>query len=154
MANIAQAINVLQAVILTEGEKIVLTPTYHVFNMYKIHQDAELIPIEFENIDYKYCNETIPQISASCSVSSDNKINITVCNLHPEEEAEISFDLRGETPKNVAGSIITSEKMDIYNDFDEPNNIIEAKFDKAIIDGNSIKVILPAKSIVLLRVKQ
>lgn len=76
MANIAQTINVLQAVILTEGSKIILTLTYHAFNMYKIHQDAELIDLDVETPNYTYGDDKIPQVSATASMDKNGKIHV------------------------------------------------------------------------------
>ncbi len=79
MANIAQIINVLQSVILTKDDKLVLTPTYHAFNLYKNHQDANYIPLEIKNIPYTLNGETIDALS--CSASEKNGvISITISN--------------------------------------------------------------------------
>ena len=90
MSNIAQTINVLQSIILTEGEKMLLTPTYHVFNMYKVHQDATLLQLDINSLEYTYSGESIPQLNASASIDSENKIHISLCNMNPNESADIN----------------------------------------------------------------
>ena len=87
MANIAQLINVLQAMILTDHEKMIVTPTYHVFEMYTVHHDATLLPMDLQSATYAEGADEIPQINASASRDSSGKIHITVCNLSPDKAA-------------------------------------------------------------------
>src|SRR5690606_26062134 len=84
MTNIAQTINVLQAVILTEGEKMIKTPTYHVFDMYKVHQDADAVDLYIESEPYQFEDESIPQVTASASRNAEGQLHISLCNLDPE----------------------------------------------------------------------
>lgn len=153
MANIAQLVNVLQAVILTEGEKMLLTPTYHVFKMYAVHQDAQLLEIEFENAEYKYGDEKIPQLSVSSSIDAEGKIHISLCNLDPNKEIELSCELKGTNRKKVSGTILTANEINAMNTFGNPEMVTEASFDTAKIEDNNIIVTLPAKSIVVLEVE-
>ncbi|NSW90010.1 MAG: alpha-N-arabinofuranosidase [Firmicutes bacterium] len=153
MANIAQTVNVLQAVILTEGEKIVLTPTYHVFNMYKVHQDAELLSLEFDSPKYTLENEEIPQISASASVDSGNSINISLCNLNPNDGIDITCELRGSNISKVTGTILTSTEMNAHNTFRSPETIKPSEFNGASIERSAISISLPPKCVVVLTVE-
>ncbi len=102
MANIAQTINVLQAMALTEGEKMLLTPTYHVFELYQGHQDALLLPCDLDSAEYSFEGNSIPQLSASVSRQGDGDVLLTLCNLHPRQEAELTVILRGFTAKGVS----------------------------------------------------
>lgn len=95
MANIAQTINVLQSMILTEGEKMIVTPTYHVFDMFKVHQDAALLPVEFSSDTYEHNGERIPQVSISASRNAYGQIHISLCNIDPRSDANLSIELRG-----------------------------------------------------------
>jgi alpha-N-arabinofuranosidase len=131
MANIAQTVNVLQAVILTEGEKMVLTPTYHVFEMYKVHQGAILLASVMECEDYEYDGEKISQLSVSASKNSEGKIHITLCNLNPNEVAELNCELRGVNASRISGRVLTAPSMNIHNTFDNPDQVKPADF-KAI----------------------
>ena len=95
MANIAQTVNVLQAMVLTEGEKMILTPTYHVFEMFKGHQDATRLPILLQGEDYAFNGDAIPQISASASRNRKGEILVTACNLNPNQPVDLLCNLYG-----------------------------------------------------------
>lgn len=153
MANIAQTVNVLQSIILTEGEKLILTPTYHVFDMYKVHQDAELLAVQCEENSYEYAGEEVPQLNVSASVDAEGKINISLCNLNPNAVADISCDLRGANASKVQGTILTSDKMNTFNSFDVPEKIKPAKFEGASVSENKLTVSLPPMSVVVLTVE-
>ena len=150
MANIAQTVNVLQAVILTEGEKMLLTPTYHVFNMYKVHQDAELLPVSLECGEYCVGKETIPQVSASASVDAGGKIHISLCNLSHEDGVDIDCLLRGSTVSTVSGTLLTASAMNAHNTFEKPENVKPEAFDGASIKDGNLRVSMPPMSVVVL----
>ena len=123
MTNIAQVVNVLQAVILTEGDKMLLTPTYHVFDMYKVHQDAELLKVDFENNEYVYNGDKIPGISVSSSMDKEGRIHVSICNLNPAKDTEIDIDIRGTSVKSASGKVLTAESINDFNAFDDSNNV-------------------------------
>ncbi len=150
MANIAQMINVLQAVILTDGGKMLLTPTYHVFDMYKVHQDADLLSLDFHSPVYEFNGEKIPQVSASSSIDSEGKVHITICNLNPTEQLDIAMDIRGLAAKSCEGKILTSDAMTAKNTFEAPNNVMIKAFSDVRLEGNQLLFKLPSKSVVLL----
>jgi alpha-N-arabinofuranosidase len=153
MANIAQTINVLQAMILTKGEKMILTPTYHVFNMYKVHHDATLLPVELECADYQFGDEKIPALNVSVSRNKIGKIHISLCNLDPKNSAELLCKLRGAKGQNASGRILTADAMTAHNTFDNPEAISTAAFDDFKLKGDTLKVTLPSKSVVVLGIK-
>jgi alpha-L-arabinofuranosidase len=153
MCNIAQAINVLQAVILTEGSKMILTPTYHVFNMYKVHQDAELLSLDIVSPDYAYGNDVIPQVSASASLDSTGKVHISLCNLSHKDAADIQCDLRGERRNKVSGTILTADAMNAHNTFEDSDRVSPKVFDGAVIADNLLKVSLPPMAVVILELE-
>lgn len=97
MANLAQVVNVLQALILTEGDKMILTPTYHVFEMYKEHQDNELLEVTIESPDYTFGELTIPQISVSASRDTNGKVYVSLCNLSHNDSALLSIGIEEVT---------------------------------------------------------
>lgn len=152
MANIAQLVNVLQAVILTEGEKMILTPTYHVFHMYQCHQDAELLDshIETETIgleeEYK-----VPNLNESVSLGKDGKIHITLNNLSIEKDYEIEGILAETEIKEVKGTILTGE-MHAHNTFDAPDTVHTENFTGCSAQGNKLKFTIPACSVLHLEV--
>jgi alpha-N-arabinofuranosidase len=153
MANIAQTINVLQSLILTKDEKMVLTPTYHVFDMYKVHQDATLLPSQISCAKYELDKDSIPAISASASQDKDGKIHISLCNLDPNKSQRINCELRVFSPNSVTGSILTSDDMTAHNTFEKPETLKPAEFKDVKIEGGSLKTVLPPKSVVLLEIR-
>jgi alpha-N-arabinofuranosidase len=147
MANIAQTINVLQAVILTEGKRMILTPTYHVFDMYKVHQDAVKLPVHVESDEVK----GMPAVSASASEDKGGKIHVSLTNIDPEKERTVKIELRGCTLSpslKVKGQIITSGNMTAHNTFDQPDAVTLQDFASAAISGATLTVELPPKSVV------
>ena len=109
MANIAQTVNVLQAMILTDKEKMVLTPTYHVFEMYKVHQGATFLPVELQSPDYAFGQEKIPMVSASATRAADGSaVHLSLANTSPAQALTLSVKLAGLTPKSVAGRVLTA----------------------------------------------
>jgi alpha-N-arabinofuranosidase len=152
MANIAQTINVLQSVILTEGAAMVLTPTYHVFDMYQVHQDALKLPVHVESDSCTVGFGSIPSISASASEDEKGKIHVSITNIDPTNEKTVQLDLRGISPKSITGSIITSEKMQDHNTFENANKVGMKDFSGAVISGCNVNVTLPAKSVVTLEI--
>ncbi len=152
MANIAQVVNVLQAIILTEGKEMVLTPTYHVFNMYKVHQDATMIPLDLVCDEYKYGDEEIPAISASASVK-DGVVSITLCNLNPNKAEDLSISLGDGKYSNVSGKIITSDKMGDYNDFGKEAKVVLKDYEVKKPKNGKLELALPSKSVMLIQLK-
>ena len=153
MANIAQMVNVLQAVIHTNGEQMMLTPTYHVFEMYKVHQNAELVHLHLETTEYKHGNESIPQISVSASKNEAGDLHISICNLNPNESAKLCCDLRGGEYVRVQGKVLTAETINAHNTFEEPERVIPQEFSNARIEEEKLFANIPAKSVVVLKLK-
>lgn len=153
MANIAQAINVLQSVILTKDEKIVLTPTYWAFYLYKVHQDATMIPMTLQSNKCSLGGVEIDAVSASASKSADGKIHVTLVNIDPDKEQSIAGVLHGFNGKKVTGSILTSAKINDHNTFDKPNTVGVSNFKDAKISNGNLSVKLPAKSVVMLEIE-
>ena len=150
VANLAQCVNVLQAVVLTDGEKMLLTPTYHVLEMYNVHQDALLLPIDLKVNDYSFDGEKLPAVSASASRDKAGKVHISLVNIDPGHPQEISISLHGVEGKNVSGRILTSAKVQDYNSFEQPDRVKPAVFKGAILNGDQLKVTLPPISVVVL----
>jgi len=154
MANLAQTINVLQALILTEEEKMILTPTYHVYDLYKVHMDATLISQDFKCADYTYEGNSVAAISASASKDREGKIHITLCNLDPHQEQALVCELRGMEAGNIRGWKITADDMTAHNTFENPERIKPDDFTGARIEAGKVKVELPSKSVVLLEISK
>jgi len=153
MANLAQTVNVLQAVILTNEEKMLLTPTYHVMEMYNVHQDAKLIPITVTSGDYSFGNEKLKAVSASASKDSTGTIHISLVNIDLKNPADVSINLQGGKYTNVTGRILSSGNISDHNTFENPNKIKPAVFNGASLNGNNVNVKLPPFSVVVLSIR-
>jgi len=144
---------VLQAVILTNQEKMILTPTYHVMEMYKVHQNATLLPLTIAGNDYILEGQKLPAVSASASKDSTGTVHISLVNIDPNNSQKITVNIGTEKLSNVTGRILTSKKLQDYNSFTDPEKITPAIFKDAVLNKNSITVTLPATSVVVLTVK-
>ncbi len=149
IANIAQMVNVLQALFLTKDDKMILTPTYYVFDMYKVHQDATMLPLELNSPAYSRQGRQIKAVSASASKDVNGKIHISFVNIDPEKAIEISCNLDGVTKeKLVSGNVITAPKVDTFNTFENPNQVTLKEFKDAKLKNGVLELKLPAKSLV------
>lgn len=153
MANIAQMVNVLQAMILTKDEKMVLTPTYYVFDMYKVHQDAFWVKTSFNSPSYVFGKDSLPAINCSASIDESGKLHISLCNIDPKAGHEIVCELKQFTPRSVTGQILTAKEMNAHNTFDNPNVVVPQKFSGCSLKNKSVFVSLPPKSIVVLELE-
>ncbi len=141
MANLAQAVNVLQALILTEGEKMVKTPTYHVFDMFKTHQNGELVYCFTEN----EVKNGVPAVSCSASVK-DGEMTVTYANCALDEDYEIVCDLKGFEYTSATADVLTND-VHAFNDFEKPDNVVPIKH-PITLSENSMKLLLPKCSVV------
>jgi alpha-N-arabinofuranosidase len=153
MANLAQTVNVLQAVILTKGSTMIKTPTYHVMEMYNVHQDATMLPLTIKSNDYIFENDKLPAVSVSASKDKQGVTHISLVNIDPAKPQSVNVDLRGEKYTGVSGRILTSKKIQDYNSFENPDVIAPAAFNGAKITNNKLNVQLPANSVVVLTLK-
>ena len=152
MTSIAQMVNVLQAMILTRGSAMVLTPTYYVFRMYAVHQDAALLPVDLQCASYACGADTIPALSVSASRDREGRIHISMANLHPGKTQDVRCELKGSAAVHVSGEIITGGAMNAYNDFGRPEAVNIQPFAGARLRNGILTVELPSKSIVTLAV--
>ncbi|WP_372775554.1 alpha-N-arabinofuranosidase [Mangrovibacterium sp.] len=154
MANIAQTVNVLQAMILTKEDEMVKTPSFYVFKMYKVHHDATLLPASIKCDNYTFENESVPTLSATASKDESGKVHITISNLDPENAKEVNCELRGmDVSEFTTGSIITGDKINSYNDFGKKEEVTESAFDAVKMKGNTLTVNMPAKSVVMVELQ-
>lgn len=154
MANIAQTVNVLQAMILTKEDRMIKTPTYYIFSMYKVHQDATFIPFTLSSEEYKIGDEAFPALTATASKDKDGKINLSVCNLNPNKPIEVNVDISTGQVRNVnVASVLTAPAFNSINDFDNPNTVAPAKFSDYKILSDKLKVQLPPHSIVCIEME-
>jgi alpha-L-arabinofuranosidase len=153
MTNIAQTINVLQALILTDRERMIRTPTYHVFDLYKVHQGAAVLPVEIDAPPYALGDEAIPTVSASASRSDDGSINLSLVNTHPRLPVSLTAKIAGAGPSEggVAGHVIAAGALDAHNTFENPHAVSARPFDDCRRKETELTVTLPPKSVVMLR---
>jgi alpha-N-arabinofuranosidase len=150
VANLAQMVNVLQSVILTKDDKMVLTPTYYVFRMFKVHQEAQLLNIDIRSEDYVYGDKRIPAISASASIDKEGKIHISLANLNPNKEITITCPLIGDKYNKVSGEVLTANEMTAYNSFEKPETVKPALFSGFKMNDGVLTITMPSKSVVVL----
>lgn len=152
MANIAQMINVLQAVILTKGEQMIKTPTYHVFDMFKVNQDATLLDTTAEVDHVQVEDETIPGITVSATKDEKGNIHINLGSLHLHDRAETVIDVRGLNLDNykVTGTILTAAEMNAHNTFDNPENVKPATIQTIEVTDKKIHLDIPPMSVLVL----
>ena len=150
MANIAQMVNVLQAMILTSDDKMVLTPTYHVFEMYKPFKDATYLPLEISAPTYRYGTYEVPAVHASAARGKDGKIYVALTNLDPNNAARLRFRIAGEQVRGVSGRILTAAAINAYNTFEKPDTVTPRSFTGAKVANERLALELPSKSVVVL----
>ena len=153
MANIAQLVNVLQALILTRDDKMVLTPTYHVFDMYKVHHDADLLDIVCESDVYAYNGDQIPQIIGSASKDDRGRVHISLCNVHPRNAPKVICQIRGTKVHGVSAVILTAGEMNARNTFDQPYQVLPRVYDQITLANNMLEFVMPSKSVLVLSLR-
>lgn len=150
MANLAQTVNVLQAVILTKEEKMIRTPTYHVMHMYKVHQDATLIPLSFDSPRYTFKEESLPALTVSASKDAHEKVHISCTNIDTKNKHTVTIDLNALNVTTVTGSLLGSENLQDYNSFENPNAIEPQNFKDFRFRKGVLEVTLPPFSVIVL----
>ncbi len=145
MANLAQAVNVLQSLLLIDGEQLAKTPTYHVFDMFKGHQGGTLVYSHCENFEH----DSIPMISQSVSIK-DNKMTITLANASLDSEFEVNANIIDFAGANVKSCKITGDAHS-HNTFESPCNVDITEHSATLCDSK-LKVILPPCSVALVEI--
>ena len=151
-ANIAQMINVLQAMILTDGAKMVLTPTYHVYRMYVPFQDATLVPLSFEPGTYSNGNVAVPRVDAVAARDGAGRLWLSLTNVDPNEPTTMVVNIPGVAARSAIGEVLTAPAVDSHNSFQQPNIVRPTPYRGSIADGK-LRFDLPAKSIVVVKVE-
>jgi alpha-L-arabinofuranosidase len=153
MANLAQVVNVLQSVILTCGGEMLLTPTYHVMDMYKVHQDATLVDAQIQSPVYEMNGEKLEQVHVSASIDQSGTLHISLCNLHHAEGAEVVCDIRGRGLGQVSGKVLTSDTMQSHNTFEEPEAVAPVAYSDYRMEDGRLVLKLPARSVVVVAIQ-
>ena len=154
MANIAQVVNVLQSMILTKDDRMVLTPTYYVFKMYRVHQDATYLPLELDcaTVDVRD-GRRLPLLSATASRDKEGRVHISLSNVDLNEAQEVTVHLPGITARKAVGEVLTAEHVTDCNTFDQPDRVRPVPFKDTKIEKGVLRLTLPAKSIVTLELQ-
>jgi len=153
MANLAQCVNVLQAVILTKEEKMILTPTYHVMEMYNVHQNALMLPLTLTCNDYVLGERKLKTLSGSASKDKNGLVHISLVNIDAHNDQEVNIELEGLSATSVTGRILHSGQLQDHNSFDNPQKVKPSLFTNAKLNGNSLSVKLPPVSVVVLELR-
>jgi alpha-N-arabinofuranosidase len=153
MANIAQMINVLQAMIMTDKEKMVLTPTYHVFKMYVPFQNATFVPVTFDAGTYKNGDISLPRLDAIAAKDTKGKLWLAITNVDPNQPVEIDASVSGINAKSASGETLTAPQVDSVNTFDAPNTVAP-KAISAKAEGGKLVLTVPPKSVTVVSVDQ
>jgi len=152
-ANIAQMINVLQAMILTDKEKMVLTPSYYVFKMYVPFQDATFVPVMFDAGTYKHENVSLPRLDAIAAKDSRGKLWLEITNIDPNQSAEIDLSIAGMNAKSAAGQTLTAPKVDSINTFNAPNAVVPKPI-SAMAENGKLTLTVEPKSVTVISVEK
>ena len=150
MANITQMVNVLQAMVLTDGLRMLRTPTYHVFRLYRPFQGAHMLPVEMHAPAYRYEGQATPSLSLSAALDADGVVHIGLANMDPSRAAGVEVTLRGLDQGGVSGQILTADAMDAHNTFDQPDALTPRPFAGARWEGARLLIEAPAKSVIVL----
>ena len=154
MANIAQTVNVLQAMILTDGPRMTLTPTYHAFMMYQPFQGASALPVTVQTPDYVVGTSRQPAVDVSAARDAAGALHVALVNIDPQRAANIVLAVKGTAAGRVSGQLLTAARMDAHNDFDDGKAVVPTPFGGARWKQGRLEVSVPAKSLVVLKVEQ
>jgi alpha-N-arabinofuranosidase len=146
MANIAQMINVLQAMLLTDGDKMVRTPTYYVFKMYVPFHDAMLVPVAFDRGEYTRSTQSLPRLDAIAAKDGAGRLWLEITNLDPENPLEIESDVVGFSASAARGETLTAQAVDSVNTFDAPGTVVPKTVSAKLANGK-LTLTLSPKSI-------
>ncbi|MDR1567011.1 MAG: hypothetical protein LBS48_07000 [Treponema sp.] len=156
MSNLAQTINIVHSLILTEGSSMILTPTYHVFDLYKAHQDAIKLPLSVECENYTLSGNSVPALNISASMAEDYRIHILFCNLDPNKEMKTTIETPGFMAESVSGQIVSSGSMQDHNTVNKPELVKTEDYNDAVLskraDRTIITLSIPAKSVTMLEI--
>jgi alpha-N-arabinofuranosidase len=146
-------VNVLQSMILTRGRDMVLTPTYHLFRMFRPFQDAVSLPADLSSPDYRHDGQSVPSVMLTSARSKEGAIIVALINLDPIRPVPVSAAIEGVAATQVSGEILTAGTMDAHNSFEQPDLVHPAPFHAAMSAEGKLSLTLPAKSVVVLTLR-
>jgi alpha-N-arabinofuranosidase len=151
-ANIAQMINVLQAMILTDGARMILTPTYQVYRMYMPFHDSTEIRVSFDAGMYSYGDLRLPKVDAIAARDASGKLWLALVNVDPNQSASFAVAIDGASVRSASGQLLTAAAVDAHNSFDRPNDVVPRPF-AGRISGGQLFFDLPSKSIAVVELR-
>ncbi|MCB2076159.1 MAG: alpha-N-arabinofuranosidase [Novosphingobium sp.] len=152
MANIAQMVNVLQAMVLTDGAKMVRTPTYHVFRMYVPFQDARLLPVSMDPGEIRLGEAVLPRRDAIAARAADGSLWLSVVNIDPQAPTSITLEISGVKARRASGEVLSAARFDAINTFDQPDTVAPRAADVGAVDGK-VRLSLPPASVAVVKVE-
>ncbi len=132
---------------------MMLTPTYHVYDMYKVHHDAEMLQVDMEGPDYSFGEQSLPAVSTSASSSKDGIIHLSAVNIDPEQSMEVAVLIEGGGMNSVSATLLNSAEINSHNTFENPDEVLIKEFRDVKIKGRQVLFTLPAHSIVMLEIR-
>jgi alpha-N-arabinofuranosidase len=150
MANIAQMVNVLQAMILTKGSQMIVTPTYEVYKLYTVHHDALMLPLRVTSQQYRYGKDQMPALNASASRDSTGVMHVSISNLDPTKEITVPVDIEGVSFQKVSGQILHADSIQAHNTFADPHQVHISAFQDFSVREKEVTVRMPPASVVVL----
>lgn len=153
MANLAQMVNVIQSLVLTRGDKMVVTPTYHVFDMYRVHQDALSIPVDVAVDDYVSGTDRLPGLSVSASRDDEGRLHLSIVNLDPARAVDVTATLKGAAGKAASARVLTASTIDSRIGFDAPDQFVPAPLKGVRLEGDRLTLRVPSKSVTMVEVR-
>jgi alpha-L-arabinofuranosidase len=153
-ANIAQMVNVLQAMILTDGPKMVLTPTYYVFRLYVPFQDSVTLPVKYDAGSYTVGGFELPRIDVIAAKTQDGRIVVAVTNVDARQPATVEVDLGKVSARSASGETLAALKVDAVNTFDSPKTVVPKAITVPVKAGRMTLTVAPASVTVLTTVSQ
>jgi alpha-N-arabinofuranosidase len=152
MANIAQTVNVLQAMILTQREQTLLTPTYHVYEMYSVHQDATMVPLDVQSETYAHAGSSVPALSASASVDVAGRQHLSLSNANPHTDMPVQVVVRGMRLSGAKGRLLQGDRIAAHNTFEQPHAVAPRALTEVAIGADALQVMLPKRSVAVIEV--
>lgn len=149
MANLAQMVNVIQSLVLTRGKDMVVTPTWHVFDLYKVHQGATLIPVDVATPDYEEGKTRLPMLSASASRDSAGVVHLSIVNLDPVRAAPVRAVLAGQAARVASARTITADRIDTRVRFDTPDPFVPRDLPGVTLAQDALTLTVPARSVTM-----